>query len=139
MRKVLMLLFLLVLCVCLSKVAKAEDGLRKLTEVAITDYQVTTDQIIIEGVTDHRDSKATPAYARGVRVFVNGFVTHTREDGSWKLCVPRVAIGSLMDPDTKVKIEAIELLKGNKVVAELPLVDAKRKVSRMETFDSLEK
>ena len=132
MRKVLLFIAVLACCFCLSRVAKAAPG--DLTDIMVTGYKISTDNIIIEGTTNHVDSPNTPAYAAGVRVFVNGFPTMTAPNGNWVVCVPRVMIGSLLDPDTKVHLIGIDLSSGAKVEKSVSLVGAKRAANRLEKF-----
>ncbi len=134
MRKVLLFLVVLACCFCLSRVAKAGSEAAGLNDVVVTGYKITTDHIIIDGSTDHVDAPNTPAYAAGVRLYLNGFPTFSTPCGQWRICVPRVAVGSLMDPDTKVHIVAIDLSTGATVEKHVSLVGTKRAASRLEKF-----
>ena len=134
MKKVLLFIVVLACCFCLSRVAKADLDRAGLSEIMVTGYKVSTDNLIIEGTTNHVDAPNTPAYAAGVRVFVNGFPTMTTPDGNWVICVPRVMVGSLMDPATKVQLIGIDLSTGVTVEKSVSLVGVERAANRLEKF-----
>jgi len=118
--------------------ARAADMPGQVTAVDVTEFYISTDNIVIKGVTNEAYPQDTPAHQRGCRVFVNGFVTYTSPtEGGWRICIPRREVGSLMDPTTKVHLVAIDLRTGAVAEKDVPLTGLAHQDEQMQKFEQV--
>ena len=60
----------------------------QLTDIDVVEVQKVNGFLVISGMSNDSDPSHVNCSNRGVRIFVNKFVTHTHPQGGWRVCIP---------------------------------------------------